>query len=1115
MKKYIILMLMAFVSTVSLAQSTVKGTVVDANGEPIIGATVQVKGSAASGTITDLDGNFTLAGVPAKAQLVVSYIGYISETVSNLNNPKITLKEDSQQLEEVVVVGYGTQKKAHLTGSIETVPVDEITDLGSSDLAGSLRGLINGVSIESGGNRPGDASTLSIRGADNLSALGVGSQPPLYVIDGFILDANAFNNLDPSTIESISVLKDAAAAVYGARAANGVVLVTTKKGKQGAPQISYSGTFGFTGAVSTPKMLDTYNYGRLWNAVRMADDTETGINPRYDLFQADELEAMKSLNYNLLGDHWKTGVTHQHSVNVSGATEKVNYFASIGYFNQDGNLGKLDYDRWNFRAGSEVKVGQWVKASLSVSGDYGKKNAPLMKVQSSGSDKDYLSLLTHPGYIPETLAGHPMAKYGVSGDELAANQDYNYEYLQNSSDYTRNMNSNLYISGAVDLDFGFVEVLKGLKARVSYSKAISQNKTNEFGTQFAVYKLNERTGSGEHLYTALPGAEDYYNETILADNNFLMGHGNAKVSNGKDGGYISRTMNRSDNYQINFTLTYARQFGPHSINALFSLEKSESEYENLYGEGTKPYEFSTGQANSIDTNNGGITSSDWGRTESGTLSYIGRLNYNYMDRYLLEFLIRSDASQKFHPRNYWGVFPSVSAGWIVSEEKFMKNIKWLDFLKLRASFGLTGRDNIAAWQWMQTYSIALDKGAIFGDDGLAGSHITMNNGGRINEDMKWDKSYKGNIGLDFSVLQGRLGFNLDAYYVWDRDMLLAFSGTIPTTVGATGAPQNYGEMNSWGSEISVTWRDKIGKDFKYKVQLNTGFSDNKVLQAEWPTSDYFRGLIQGERTDRGQWGYQCIGMFRNYQDIEEYFSQYNISTYMGLTKDQVRPGMLIYKDVRGQLKADAANFEGADKYNGPDGIVDGLDLVRLSNRSNPYHFTLNMNAEYKDFAITAQLGASWGGYSFVPGSALSPGDGVASNNSLGYKRLEYVNMPSFWNPDNMYVYDDIYDAEGNLLMKANHDAHYPNLRWTNVNAQTSSFWRVSGTRINLNRVTLAYKIPKNICKFVGISSARVNVTGQNLLSLYNPYPDNFIDPMMSYGVYPTLRKFTVGLNISF
>ena len=379
MKKYIIILLMAFVAMAASAQKTVKGTVVDQSGEPIIGATVQVKGTS-TGTITDLDGNFTLPNVPAKGQIVVSFIGYISETITNFNNPKVVLKEDAQQIEEVVVVGYGTQKKSHLTGSVETVPMEEVADLATNDLTSSLRGLVNGVSISSGGNRPGSTSSLTIRGAGDLSAIGVNAQSPLYVIDGFILDSSAFNNLDPSTIESISILKDAAAAVYGARAANGVVLVTTKKGKQGAPQISYSGTIGITDAVATPKMLSTYDYGRLWNAVRMADPTEADINLRYDLFQADELAAMRNLNYNLLDDHWKTGVTHQHSVNLSGATEKANYYASVSYFTQDGNLGKLDYDRWNFRAGADVKVGNWLKASLQVSGDYGKQNKPLMKV---------------------------------------------------------------------------------------------------------------------------------------------------------------------------------------------------------------------------------------------------------------------------------------------------------------------------------------------------------------------------------------------------------------------------------------------------------------------------------------------------------------------------------------------------------------------------------------------------------------------------------------------------------------------------------------------------------------------------------------------------------------
>ena len=362
----------------ALAQDVFTGTVVDENGEPIIGASVKIEGTS-TGTITDLDGKFSLA-IPDGKRLEISYIGYITQTVDDLKNTRIILREDTQQLEEVVVVGYGVQKKAHLTGSVEAVPTDELLDIPTGNLASALSGLVNGVSISGGEARPGEQASIYIRGANNLSEIGSSGQQPLFVIDGFILDSNAFNNLDPSSIENISILKDASAAVYGARAANGVVLVTTKKGKLGAPQITYNGNFGITDAVSTPKMLNTYDYGRLWNIVRAADPTDTDLNNRYDLFQADELAAMRNLNYNLLDKYWQTAITQQHSVNLSGATEKASYFANISYFDQEGNLGKLDYNRWNFRAGTDLKIGKWLTAKMQVSGDYGKKNTPLVKV---------------------------------------------------------------------------------------------------------------------------------------------------------------------------------------------------------------------------------------------------------------------------------------------------------------------------------------------------------------------------------------------------------------------------------------------------------------------------------------------------------------------------------------------------------------------------------------------------------------------------------------------------------------------------------------------------------------------------------------------------------------
>lgn len=1089
---------------------TVKGTVVDENGEPVIGASVVIAGKQGQGVITDLDGNYTIQA-PKGSKVTISYIGYITQTV--VPGGKVKLKEDSQNLEEVVVVGYGVQKKAHLTGAISTVPMDEIQDMSSGDVASSLSGLVNGLNVSSPTiDRPGELSRLSIRDASSIGDVGGTAQEPLYVIDGFIYPnyqklgndvvnpgAQAFNNLDPSTIENITVLKDAAAAVYGARAANGVILVTTKKGKLGAPKISYSGQFGLTDAVSHPKMLSAYNYGRLYNAIAAADPKNTTLNLRTDLFQADEIEAMKSLNYNLLDKYWDTGFTQKHSVNVSGASDKANYYANMGYFKQDGNLGNMEYDRWNYRAGVDLHISKWVKASMQVSGDYGKKNKPNVKVGGTNDQKDYNLLLTRPYYIPEYVNGLPIAAYGPSNSQKNADQNYAYDVLQNSGDYSRNSTNNMTLNAAIDYDFGWFKPLKGLKARFSYAKSINNDKTNQYGSSYEIYRMVERAGSGSHLYTPT-GNEDW--DVLMSDANFVLGNGGSVVLNGGSGsGYLSRNMLRSDNYQMNFTLTYGRDFGAHHVSALFSIEKGESESEYLYGYVTNPYSFSTGQSNSVGT--GSEMSTTFTRSEAGTLSYIGRVNYAYANKYLLEFLFRSDASTKFAPENYWGYFPSISAGWVVSEEEWFKRaLPKVDFFKIRGSFGLTGRDNTTAWMWTQTYATDKDKGAPFGTgtSNNAGSHITLNkNNSAVNYDAHWDKTYKSNLGFDINLLKNRLSINIDGYYEWNREMLLPYSASIPGIIGTMSAPFNYGEMDSYGVELSVTWRDKIGKDFKYKVGINTGYNDNKVLVMDWEKDEAYRQIRKGNRTDMGEWGMECIGMFRSFQEIYEYFDKYNITSYMNLSRDEVRPGMLIYKDVRG------AYDEATDSYAGPNGIVkEDEDKVCLSNRNNPYGFTANLSAEWKGISLTAQISANWGGYSFVDAAALKPGSSI-----------EYTNMPSFWNPDDMFVYSDIYDASGNLLMKANHNASLPNLAYSDINSVQSSFWRISGTRVRLSRLTLAYSLPKNWLKPIGLESVRFNVTGQNLLSFYNPYPDNYIDPMCKYGYYPALRKWTIGVNVSF
>jgi TonB-dependent SusC/RagA subfamily outer membrane receptor len=461
--------------------------------------------------------------------------------------------------------------------------------------------------------------------------------------------------LDVGEVESITVLKDAAAAVYGARSAQGVILVKTKRGHIGAPKISYRGQYGYTDEISRPKMLNAYDYGVIWNGIRAAGTTaENSMNLKTELFQSDELAAMKNLNYDLLDKEWRSGLTQNHSVNVSGGTERATYFGAISYFTQDGNLGRLEYNRWNYRAGVDANISKWLKSTLQVSGNYGKKNTALNKVGGTTTDADYNTLLVHPRYIPDYINGLPLVTYGVSNNKLHDLQNYHFQEVQNLNNYSESMSSKMSINAALEYDFGKFEFLNGLKVRASYSKHIDTDKNNQLGTNLTIYKMIDRGGSGDHLYTG--------DDIDLSLSNF-----EAIISS--NGNSLRRTMLRGDSYQMNLNVSYARKFGLHDVSGLFSIEKSESESEDLEGLVLDPMPITDGQSKSATGNQ----STQFGRYVGGTLSYIGRVNYSYANRYLLEFLIRSDASTKFAPENYWGVFPSLSAGWIISDENCLMN----------------------------------------------------------------------------------------------------------------------------------------------------------------------------------------------------------------------------------------------------------------------------------------------------------------------------------------------------------------------------------------------------------------------------------------------------------
>lgn len=1082
--------------------TTVKGIVLDENGEPIIGASIAIEGSKGGGTITDLDGKFSLQ-VPEKSKLKISYIGYITQTISDLNDAKrIVLKEDQMKLDEVIVVGYGTQKGRNVTGSIEVLDMDDIQDLAVTNLGDALAGMMNGVHVSTSGNKPGEAAHLTIRQSSGLATnngqinakFSDQDDTPLYIIDDFFSTEEAFNALDPSEVESISVLKDASAAIYGAQGAYGVVLVKTKRGQIGAPKISYSGQFGYTDALVMPQMMSAYEYGRVWNAYKGARDTSNSeIDNLRNFFQADELEAMKGLNYNLLDREWSAALTQRHSVNINGGTEKATYFAGVSYNTQDGNLGKLEYNRWNFRAGVNAKINKWIKTSLQASGQYGGTDEPMNKYGTSDSG-DYNLLLTHLRFVPETINGFPIVHQGMDVDnDVSGDQLFNYYAIQNSPDYNQNSSNDFSMDGSIEIDMGWIKPLEGLKFKASYSKRISNSKSNSVGTSMSVYRMLTRGGSGGHLYTGLmaDGSELDYSLDNFAEKS--LDNGNS----------ITRSMSRSDSYQLNITASYARKFGLHDISALFSIERGESESENIYGEILSPLPFTDGQSNSAT----GEKWVEWGRNESGRLSYIGRINYSYADRYLFEFLLRSDASTKFAPENYWGVFPSVSAGWVISEEKWFNQEKTgIDFLKVRGSFGILGRDNINAFVWMTRYNRDTGKGAVFGSNSteyIVSPGMVIEQGG-ANPDAHWDKTYKTNFGVDMRLLNSRLSVNLDAYYDMGREIFGSHQGTkyFPMTVGIKPTPENFVEKDVYGIELSLGWKDKIGKDFTYWVKLNTGYSDDKVKVMAVKEIPGVNDPIPGERQDRGLWGYECMGIFRSYQEIEEYFEKYNITSYLGLTKDAVRPGMLIYKDVRGAWNAETKQYDPT-----PDGIVskdDDSDLVKISHRSsNPYGATMNFGISYKSFSIQAQLGASWG-------AKVMAGTNIRKCGS----NLEFNNLPSFWK--DMYTYTDVLDANGNIVAAENRDAKYPNLQYDNINNLASTFWALDGTTISLRNISLAYTFPKQWLKYVGIESFRLNMTCQNAINFVSPHiEDAWSSWGGNYGYYPNLRKITLGVNVSF
>ncbi|MDT0677580.1 SusC/RagA family TonB-linked outer membrane protein [Autumnicola musiva] len=1041
-------------------QRTITDDVVDNTGEPLPGVSVFVKGTN-NGVVTDGDGNYSIRAFGTDV-LVFSFIGMktIEREIGSESNIDVTLEENQEQLSDVVVVGYGEQKREHLTGAVETVDIEEIEDLPVGNLATALRGKLPGVNISGGSTRPGLKPTLTIRNPISMSKDG-GNNQPLYIIDGILQideqgrnDNTLFNQLDPSEIQSLSILKDAAAAVYGSRGANGAVVIKTKRGQAGPPQFSYSGSYGIADEQERTEMLSAAEYARFINELNgpygNPDINREDSNSDNYFFSDDEIAYFENNSYDWLDQAWSSATTQRHTLNASGGAEGATYFGGASYYTQTGNLAEVDYDKWTFRAGTNVDIATGLKANLQVSGNFSNRSTTFNKVTGENAEDDYNNLLRAPRYIPPYINGLPVniPDGGVGGD------GYHYFAIQNLDNYAKNQDQTLTFNISAEYEVPFIN---GLAFRGTYGRNMGSGKLSQLGSVYNLYNF-ETSGENGHIYS--PDAQ------VVGDP--------VEIENGNRIFYRN-----SDSFseQYNFIGTYNNTFGRHTIGVLATIERGETEGSQQQVRREDPAPNSNGQFNSAFGPQEGFT---W-KYESGSLSYVGRLNYRYNDKYLFELLYRSDASTKFAPENYWGHFYSISGGWIISKENFF-NSNVVDFLKIRFSHGKLGKDDTQMWAWRQRYTYQTGQGAVFGGDNLRSDGFKMERS--PNRAAVWSDDYKNNAGIDMQFFDRRLDVNVDGFYNRGRNMLIERTGAVPFSIGGTVAAENFGEVDFWGGEFSIGWQDNIGNDFTYGIDVNSGWSTNKVLVGNFDeTSALPWNASQGEPSEVGTWGYDYLGMFRNQADIDAYVSEYNIQQVFGVTAENLRPGMLYYRDVRGE-------HLGNGEFAEADGIINDNDRVELERPNTSFGLGSTIRLGYKNFSFNATLGMSWGGFDAIDARDIEITPEIDQS---------FQSVPRIWN--------DVYNPE------TNPDGTMPNPYYNDINGVPSEFWRVSSFRFTMPNLNVGYSVPEEIVQKFNLSALSVRFTALNPINFYNPF--SYKSATGSWDGYPVLRTFSLGLNLRF
>ncbi|MDD3038000.1 TonB-dependent receptor [Bacteroides sp.] len=1010
--------------------TNVKGTVYDSNKEPLIGANVSLKGNSSNGTITDIDGQFNLNVPNLNSTLVISFIGYQTQEVAleGRSEIKIVLIDDSKSLEEVVVVGYGTQKRGHLTGSVSTVSSKELLRAPMQNVSNLLTGKVSGLtSIQSSGKPGADGTALYVRGMNAFS-----DNAPMVIVDGV---ARPIDYVNPNDIESISVLKDAAATIYGVQGANGVILITTKSGGDGPAKIAYDASFTMTQNTAMPKFLNARDYMYWHNKAREMD----GLTP---LWTADIQNKVLSNDPNSIWGEtdwldkvFQTGMMQQHNISASGGTEKTKYFASLGYMDQEGTLKNTSFTRYNVRANLDIQVAKNLKFTTNISGYRLDRDWPGTAIGNQAEFDPVRQAINSVPVIKSEYNGLPTAwmgsTYYVNG----------YAALTESG-YKRQTRWVLDSNYKLEYDFsGLTDVLKGLKASV-----------------FAAYNYSNSTDSGYDRYYQLYYVNKTFDEGVAGASGFSKG-----------GGY-TKSASWGDTWLFRPQIDYSRDFALHHVSALFFYEAQKNSTNTMTG--TKLGYYSDDPVDLTLGTTFPETPVTGSHTYTGQASWAGRLNYAYNQKYLAEFAFRYDGSYVFAPENRWGFFPSVAVGWIMSEENFFKKaLPFVDYLKLRASYGESGNDNVTPYLYNSTFAVA-NNSMVLGNTAMAQFY---SKNAYIYRNLTWSTTHSYNLGLEFNVLNQKLAVEFDVFYQLTEDILESKSGSYPTSLGGYyPSYQNSGKVDNRGFELTLRHNNRINKDWNYKLMGNVSFARNRVLEKA-VTDNYpnYRGVLGQSMNAR--YGYQALGFFQSKEELENYPAAPSGTTNLGDLK---------YRDVNG------------------DGIINQqYDYVKIGYGGVPeINFALNMEINYKNFYVNML----WQGVTHSDYELSGVYDtGVTAATSYTSPFGTSGNSPYYliegaWTPENT-------------------NAKYPRLSTipNGNNAWRSSWWVVNGEYLRLKNMNIGYYLPEYLLKKTPFTRVNIYLAGTNLLTLSHFKYVDPESPSVSNGYYPQQRTFSLGLNVTF